>query len=124
MVGGDGAGHWQGWDHAIFYSWVHDTSPPTGVSLEINNGDGYTRQAQVTLTLAAMEAAEMCLKRGADCTNCSSWEPVAASRPWSLQPAEEETIATVSAQFRDEAGNLSVCVSSSIHHDSLPPNNP
>ena len=77
---------------------------PTG-TVSINGGAAYTKTASVTLTMNAMDASgvtRMCISNTGTCT---SWEPYATSKAWSLGSANGP--ATVSVWFKDRYENQS-----------------
>lgn len=103
---------------AAFNAVVADVNPPTGTIL-VNADATYTNTATVTLTLSATDnvaVTEVCLSNA---PSCSSWLPYASSRGWVLP--EDEGQATVYAQFRDAASNISSQVSDSIILDRVAP---
>lgn len=77
---------------------------PTGYVL-INGGAGYVKSSNVTLTLSATDASGvsgMCISNTGTCT---SWEPYATSKAWSL--GNSNGPATVSVWFKDKYENAS-----------------
>ena len=79
-------------------------TPPTG-QVMINGGAGFSKAANVSLSLSASDAsgiAGMCISNTGTCT---SWEPYATSKAWSLGSANGP--ATVSVWFKDKYENQS-----------------
>ena len=100
---------------------ILDNTAPTGTSININNGDAYTRSTAVTLTLAAGDAnppITMCFSNDGT-TYTSPWENYATSRPYNLPTGDGSK--TVYVKFKDAAGNISTPVSNSIILDNTPP---
>ncbi|NLN75115.1 MAG: hypothetical protein GX139_02240 [Armatimonadetes bacterium] len=94
-----------------------DTVPPTG-AIEINGGANYTNNQSVTLALSSADAVQMRFKNenGA----WSEWETYSATRSWTLSAGEG--VKTVTVQYKDAAGNVSVgVISDSIIFDITPP---
>jgi hypothetical protein len=80
---------------------------PTG-GIVINGGAAWTDNQTVTLSLTYADAggsgiADMRFSN--DYSTWSAWEPVAASKSWSITPGA--AVKTVYAQYRDGAGNIS-----------------
>jgi hypothetical protein len=96
---------------------VVDTIAPA-CSIAINGGDATTGEAAVTLDLESEDSgsgvSEMRLKD--DGSSWTQWEPYAENREWSLPG--DDGLKIVHVEFRDEAGNTSVC-SDSIDLDRL-----
>ena len=111
--------HWDFSNGDLKYARSPDLSPPMG-SLRIAGGAEYTNTADVVLALSAADPsgiAEMCLS---DTPSCSSWEPYAVSRPWTLPG--ESGLKTVYVWFRDPLGNANpIPYSASIILDLVPP---
>ncbi len=97
-----------------------DATPPAG-SFAINNGAASTNNASVTLTLNATDSQSGVsqMQFSNDNTTWSTAEPYAAAKSWTL--AAGDGAKTVSAKFKDNAGNWSTAVSSFIQFDTLPP---
>ncbi|HUW63072.1 MAG TPA: immunoglobulin-like domain-containing protein [Candidatus Bathyarchaeia archaeon] len=114
-LGGTGAGN------GNFTGQVYDIDkiPPTSCSITINNGDDYTNNYIVTLTLTSNGATHMRFVNvaGGDWTD---WLPVDSTYyPWYLPQAVDGT-KTVNAEFRDAAYNI-IPASDSIILDTVPP---
>jgi len=81
------------------------TSGPTG-TVNINSGAQYTRTTSVALTISAGGGAGVSQMRfSSDGVSWSSWQTYATSRNWTLTSGDGTK--TVSAQFKDAAGNVS-----------------
>lgn len=96
----------------------HDSLPPETPMLSINNGSRLTTSQQVILSLSAAGATEMRVSNIPGCQQ-APWEPFSNLKNWFL--AQQNSLAIVYAQFRDQVGNESPCVWSEITHDSIPP---
>lgn len=99
-----------------------DTTPPTG-SISINNGNGYTNQTSVELSLSASDSGSVTeMKFSNDSAMFStlfSW-PFATSFPWIVEVADG--VKNVYVWFCDNFGNWdSVPYSDSIILDTLAP---
>ena len=99
---------------------LYDGASPI-VTVAINHGAASANQVNVTLNLTSSDTgsgvSEMCVSsNGVGCTN---WQPFAAELPWTL-PALNRRAATVYAQVRDRAGNLSGTGAASIYLDLYP----
>ena len=97
-----------------------DATAPAG-SLSVEAGATHTATRSVTLTLAGTDAGGVTQMRVADGTDPSAaaWEPYVVARNWTLPESDGEK--TVSAQFRDAAGNVSPVVSDAIVLDTTKP---
>jgi PKD repeat protein len=97
-----------------------DTVPPAGTN-RINNGAAFTTNPIVTLTLSASDNSGVVTSNrfSNDGTAWSDWEPFSGTKTWTLSPGNGNK--TVSAQFRDSAGNTSANASASIQLDTTPP---
>lgn len=87
-------------------------------TISINNGAALTNNTQVNLSLDRRYVSAMKISNTPDCS-CGTWEPVAATKVWTLGKANSANV--VSVQFRDYDGSLTFCASASIKHDNLPP---
>ncbi len=95
---------------------IWDKTPPQNCSLEINNGDKFTRSRNVKIKFKCPEAAQYILKEGKGWTN---FEP---EIDWEL-PAGDG-VKEVSAKFKDLAGNITTdAASAKIILDTTPPSN-
>jgi hypothetical protein len=95
-------------------------TPPKG-SVVVAGGAAFTAKAAVLLTLAATDDVRVTQMRVANGSNPASapWRPYAKSLRWTL-PAGDGT-KTVSAQFRDAAGNRSPVSTDTITLDTSAP---
>jgi YD repeat-containing protein len=100
-----------------------DCVPPTG-SVTVNSGAAWTNSRSVTLALPAADATSGVsqMRFYNDGEGWSAWEPFAATKSWMLRDADGAR--TVSAQFRDAAGNQSAVASDGIGLDRTAPTNP
>ena len=99
-----------------------DAAPPSG-TVAINGGAAAATSASVTLDLSASDGAgsgvtHMRVANGAS-PAAAEWVSYAATLAWVLPPGDGEK--TVSAQFRDAAGNVSAVASDTILLDAAPP---
>ena len=99
---------------------ILDTAAPTG-SISINGGDLYADSTEVELALSAEDVTSGVaqMRFSGDGSSWSTWEVYAATRLWTLSPADGEK--TVYAQYEDQAGNVSTPYSDTIILDTLPP---
>lgn len=88
-------------------------------ALKINNGDSYTRDVNVILSLNATDSTEMYITNDATCKSGGAWQPYALTLNWVLGANNQD--ATVYAKFRDDKSNESLCVNATIVHDDIPP---
>jgi hypothetical protein len=98
-----------------------DTIEPLG-AISINDGDAYSRDVTVTLTLTATDSVgvtEMNLQANGA---WGGWEPFAPTKEGTL--AGGDGIHTVYVRYRDAAGNHSAVVEDSIELDTVPPTVP
>ncbi|MFK7871822.1 MAG: hypothetical protein AB8C84_01445 [Oligoflexales bacterium] len=102
---------------------VHDNIAPLSPSLTISSGAATSISTTVALSPSAVDASEMLVTNTAACGSGGSWEAYSTTKTgWSL--AQTNATATVYAQFKDEAGNESSCVSDTILHDNVAPSAP
>ncbi|HWU44140.1 MAG TPA: hypothetical protein VN132_11900, partial [Bdellovibrio sp.] len=87
-------------------------------TISINSGAALTNNFQVTLALNKAFAKDMKISNSADCS-CGSWETYATSKTWTL--ANPNAMDTISVQFRDYEGSVSLCATASIVHDNAAP---
>jgi hypothetical protein len=90
---------------------THDDVAPTGSFISIQNGASTATSATASLTLLASGANEMYISNSSSCVG-GYWESYKTSKTWTLIPSSGS--ANVYVKFRDEAGNLSNCISDSI----------
>lgn len=99
-----------------------DIAPPTG-SVSINDGDAWTNNAAVILTLDASDADGTLtdMQFSNDGITWSGWEPYAASKDWTF--AGGAGTKTVYVQFRDDSPDqhVSATYSDSIGLETTPP---
>jgi hypothetical protein len=88
-----------------------DTTPPTNLSLSINNGAEITNDRNVSLTIGATDANYMMISNASDFSG-AEWETYATTKTWQLTADYEHK--TVYAKFKDNANNVSTSVSASI----------
>ncbi len=105
---------------------VVDTVEPTNPTLTLSPTT-YTSGAGVTAALGANNATQMCLwgdftTSSSDACATSGWESFAASK--SLTLSAGDGVKTVSAKFRDGAGNTTTEVSDSVIRDGTAPTSP
>ena len=91
---------------------------PVNVNTEpvivINDGDRFTRESLVSLTILAPLAAEMWLSHDNTFTH-GSWEAYHVEREWQLLPGEG--VRAVYAVVRDDSGNVSPVFTASVTVD-------
>jgi Tol biopolymer transport system component len=87
-----------------------DTTAPAGLSVTINSGAACADSANVTLTLAASDAAEMRFRN--ESGTWSAWEPFATTKSWVLSSARGTK--TVGFQARDACYNAAAEVTDQI----------
>lgn len=101
-------------------SYTLDATAPTNPGIAINSGDTTTNFRTVTLTLSATETLslpmQMCVAEDTNCSTCS-WATFAAAKSVNLSTGSGTK--TVSAKYRDAAGNTTACVSASININAL-----
>lgn len=96
-----------------------DTVAPTSNSFLIQGGASYSKNFNVTLSLASLGATKMYVTNSPTCSSGGVWESFASSRSWTLPYAN--SLNTVYVKYQDVAGNLSPCLNQSIIHDNFPP---
>ena len=94
-----------------------DRLPPTDTNVNINEGDAYVDQLNVTLTLAAEDATSGVsqMRFSNDGANWGSWQTSAITAPWTL--VGPDGLRTVWVEFRDAAGNTAAPVTDTITLD-------
>jgi N-acetylneuraminic acid mutarotase len=98
-----------------------DTVAPKG-TIVINDNQSVTNNAKVTLSLTWSDgpgSGVVRMKFSNDGTTWSTWEPLAATKTWTLPAGEGYK--TVRVQYRDAAGNNSAVYSDYIRVDTIPP---
>ncbi|MFL5805200.1 MAG: hypothetical protein ACJ8CR_26100 [Roseiflexaceae bacterium] len=98
---------------------VLDQTSPAG-SVAINNGAAYTTNRTITLALTASDSGtgvrQMYLSDG---VMSSGWISYTTSAAWALAGGDGNK--TITARFRDAAGNVSALATAAIVLDTLPP---
>jgi PKD repeat protein len=106
--------------HKILTEIKLDKTAPTG-SIIINNDEAYTASTSVTLTLTAEDTAsgvaQMCFSH--DNVTWTDWEAYSISRAWTL--TTDDGTKTVYAQYRDNAGLISLSYQDTIILDTTKP---
>jgi alpha-tubulin suppressor-like RCC1 family protein len=110
---------WQDVAAATFATWTKITQPPQNPTIQINDGNAYTQDTNVTLTLAAQGASFMYITNAAGCASGGSWEAYATSKAWVLNAPN--TTDQVYVMFRDLLNNDTACINASIIHDNIAP---
>src|SRR5690606_1162239 len=89
VVGGNDQDQWQPFSNPTEYTWVKDTSPPTG-TLAINGGASYTTATGVTLSMTATDSSgplQMYVTSTTGCSTGGTWESFSSTKPWTLASA-------------------------------------
>ena len=95
-----------------------DTVAPTGGTITIASGAGYTKDRSVTLSISATGASQMMVSESSSFSG-ASLETYATSKDWSLSTSDGTK--TVYVKFKDTTGNESSSVSDSIIYDTTSP---
>jgi hypothetical protein len=92
---------------------ILDSTPPSG-SVDINGGAAHATNVSVALTLSASDSGSGVsqMRFSNDGASWSSWENYGTSKSWTLIGGDG--LKTVSAQFKDLAGNLSATATDTI----------
>ncbi len=117
-VGGEGAGNGS---FTAGEQYTVDRSGPIG-SVVINNNQSVTNNRNVTLSLTWYDGADsgaVRMRFSNDGATWSGWEPLAATKPYTLPAGEGYK--TVRVQFLDKANNRSATYSDYIRVDTIPP---
>ena len=85
--------------------------------ITINGGAQFTKEADVMLELASLNASQMKISNEADCSD-GVWEDFSKSRGWKLGEGNKQVY--VFAKFRN-ADTQSDCAAASIVHDDIRP---
>jgi len=95
-----------------------DTTPPTGLTLSINDDESYTNSTSVTLSLSANGGPSTMYISN----NGATWESYdyATSKAWTLSETGDGT-KTVYFKAKDAAGNNATAVTSTITLDTTAP---
>ena len=96
-----------------------DNIPPDSPSFSIANDASYTNSSIVNLTMAVNGATQMYITNTPGCPSGGSWEPLTETKSWAM--SQINAAATVYIVFRDDAGNITPCISDSIIHDDVRP---
>lgn len=101
----------------------YDTTPPTG-TVTINNGDTWTSQTVVNLTLNSVDnlSGTTGMRFSNDSITWGPWQPYDTSTTWTINSGDGNRI--VYAQYRDAVGNTSpggLDIFDSILLDQTPP---
>jgi hypothetical protein len=104
--------------HKVLSGIKLDRTAPAG-SVTISQGASFTRSSSVTLSLSATDATSGLaqMRFSNDNTTWSSWEAYAASKLWTL-PAGDG-VKTITVQYKDNAGLISLSYSDSIILDTI-----
>jgi hypothetical protein len=97
-------------DSAWDLIWL-DRTVPVISSFSINNGAATTLVPAVTLNISVSSASEMSFSNATDGSGWSAWQPYRSTTAWVSaggSSAGEDGTKTVSARFRDQAGNIVV----------------
>lgn len=98
---------------------THDSIPPASTSIAINSASAFTNSTSVTLNLSAVGASEMYITNTSACGGGGVWESYSVTKAWTL--GQVNALATVFVKFRDQAGNVTSCISDTITHDNTAP---
>ncbi len=101
---------------------ILDTSPPVNASVQINAGEKYTndKMGRVLVNVKADDAHEVMLSNSAQFQN-GRWESYKEAIKWVIDIGAGDGEKVVYVKFRDQAGNESKTVESSIILDVTPP---
>lgn len=89
-------------------------------TIVINRDAPYTKSDLVDVNLDAHQADEVYVSNDPTCSTGGAWEPMLASRSWTLAVKNQK--AKVYAKFRNVAEGVSTdCLSDDILHDDVPP---
>ena len=104
-------------------SWTGQSDGAPVGTVIINGNASYTNTLKVSLTLSATDpsgVSDMCISNDPSCT---SWQPYAASRAWTLTSGDGSK--TVYVRFRDGTGNANaIPLTDQIGVDTVAPTNP
>jgi hypothetical protein len=112
----DTAGNSAGFNDTV----ILDQNVPTGTVL-VAGGDTWTTSTSATLTLSATDAGTGVsdMRFSNDGSTWTSWETYGTSKSWTLSTGDGSK--TISAQYRDVAGNISATASDGIGLDGTAP---
>ncbi len=94
-----------------------DVNPPSGLSVQINNGDMHTNSRDVTLTLSSQTASECRVSN--DKVTWSDWAAYTSSMDWQLSAGDGHK--DVYYTCKDAHGNEATPVSATIELDTTGP---
>lgn len=97
----------------ITKSIIHDSLAPGSPSVIINSGDLVTVSNVVELSLSASDAESMYITNAPSCVDDGQWESFSSKKYWVISNQNPHE---VYVRFRDQVGNISPCVRSSIIH--------
>ncbi|MFK7873873.1 MAG: hypothetical protein AB8C84_12035 [Oligoflexales bacterium] len=102
---------------------IHDDVVPASPSLAISSGASYTTSSTVTLSPNAIDADYMYITNTSGCGSGGTWESYASTKTgWMLE--QTNATAAVYIKYKDEADNMTSCVSDFIVHDNIVPSDP
>lgn len=107
----DGAGNMS---EVVSDTIVLDRVPPTDFRMKINNGEKFTRDSKVKITLYAEEAVEYQIGK-------EDWKPYAKEIEYDLPEPEKTGERVIAIRFKDRVGNLTRYISGRIYLDLAPP---
>ncbi len=101
---------------------IFDTTPPSNGEMMINKGEKWTNDklGRVLVNVRAEDAHEVMISNSEHFQN-GRWESYKESIKWVIDVGSGDGEKTVFAKFRDEAGNESNAIQSSIILDITPP---
>lgn len=88
-------------------------------SITINNGQDYTNDSDVQLSLYAKNADEMYVTNVKGCEDGGKWEAYTNYRNWKLD--KENSSTKVYVRYKNIDGYTTPCVEDTITHDNVPP---
>ena len=96
-----------------------DTKPPEAIKLTLNEGDKFTnrKDKKIALKIEASEATEMRIVQKGQAPG--NWEPYSFEKEYTLLGDDGEK--QIEIAFRDEAGNVTKPLNSTITLDRTPP---
>ncbi len=121
FFGGAGYGESSGPDMLGDLWRTFDNVRPTG-SIVINDNRSVTNNPNVTLALGWSDgfgSGVVRMRFSNDGATWSAWEPLAATKAWTLSAGDAHK--TVRVMYRDRAGNYSLPLSDFIRLDTIPP---
>ncbi|MDI6642390.1 MAG: hypothetical protein QME68_08810, partial [Elusimicrobiota bacterium] len=97
---------------------ILDTTPPSNLSLKINDNANFTNSQYVTLSISASDANLYWMCFSNDGNAYSAWETFSTSKTWILSPKDDTK--TVYFKVRDGALNVAGPINATIILDMLP----